>query len=63
MNTTNDTAAFELTELIETVARLLFVTRTGELPSAWHRAPLSTRARYIDEAEALDAAGVLNSRG
>ncbi|GAB2456314.1 hypothetical protein HD599_003223 [Conyzicola lurida] len=63
MDKTNEAPATERTELIGTVARLLFVTRTGELPSVWPNAPESTRARYIGEAEALAAADLLKDVG
>lgn len=59
MDNTDSASALDFNERIETVARLLFVTRTGELPSVWQKAPRSTRARYLGEADALEAAGLL----
>jgi hypothetical protein len=59
MDKTNEAPATERAELIETVAKLLFVTRTGELPSVWPHVPESTRTRYSGEAEVLAEAGLL----
>ena len=48
-----------VSEIVETAARLLFVTRTGERPTSWDSAPSSTQLRYLGEAGALKSAGLL----
>ena len=59
MVTPEEAHATDGLELIEAVGKLLFATRTGELPSVWAQVPQSTRERYLGEAGVLEAAGLL----